>query len=225
MTPEKMATPSVLSTWLHDEAQQQPEGRRGQRQQQHTAEGIFQRRRRRRTALILPDHLEPGRVGDGGDEHGDDAQQRRLYADGLRLFQVDEHDAGEDQRREEEAAHGHPPPKEGEHDGRHQNGQLPGGGQHPTGGKAGGEGDAGVKNTKADCAGHQPEAGSPAQLARHVSQHIKATLQEQNHDEQQRHPRIAQRRRPEPMAAAKAHEAVEEKGAAKEEGCQQPQAK
>lgn len=130
------------------------------------------------------------------------------------MLDVDQNDAEEDDRREDQAAAWNFATEERNDDGGSKDGRLPSGGDDPTCSVLRTEGDERIENAKADGARNDPEQPMFQENIDHIAQSFFAVFHQQDDDQKDEHETEAQRRRPHPVTALQTQGAVDDEGAA-----------
>lgn len=168
------------------------------------------------TEARFPHKLIPNGIGKRGNQYGDGTEEHIAQTRDLRMFNIDQHDADENNTGKEQAFGWNFSAEEIQHDRCGKDGSLPGGGYDPTRGEGGAERDEGIKNSEANGSGENPEAPMLKENIFDVRESFASLCDEDDHDEEYQHVPESQTRGPCPMSACKTHRAVEDEGTTKE---------
>lgn len=168
------------------------------------------------TEARFPDQLIPDGIGKRGDKDRRSTKEHIPQTRDLRMFNVDQHDADENNAGKQQAFGGNFSAEEMQHDRRSKDGGLPGSGYDPTRGEGSAERDEGIKNSEANGPSENPKAPMLEKNNFDIGKRFASLRDEDEHDEEDEHVPKAQTRGPCPMPASETHRAVENEGTAKE---------
>lgn len=168
------------------------------------------------TEARFPDQLIPDGIGKRSDQHRHSTEEHIAQTRDLCMFNVNQHNADENNPGKEQTGLGNFSAEEMQDDGCGKDGSLPGGGNDPARGEGSAERDEGIKNSEADGSRENPETPMLEKNSFDIGERFATLRDEDEHDEEDEHEPKPQTRGPCPMSACEAHGAVEDKGAAKE---------
>ena len=168
------------------------------------------------TEARFPHKLIPTGIGKRGNQYGDSTEEHIAQTRDLRMFNIDQHDADENNAGEKQAFGWNFSAEEMQHDRCGKDGSLPGGGYDPTRGEGGAERDEGIKNSETNGASENPKAPMLEENSFDIYECFATLRDEDERDEENEHISKTQTRGPCPMPACETHRAIENECTAKE---------
>src|SRR5258706_12682132 len=115
------------------------------------------------------------------------AKEHLAQTGDLRVFNVDQHDANENNADKEQTLVGNFSAKEMQHDRCGKDGGLPGGGNNPSRGERGAEGDEGIKDSETDRASENPKAPILEENIFDLGERFASLRDKDDHDKKDEH--------------------------------------